>query len=185
MTVNKVSGQQSVEACSFAKEQTSSGYSWMGRRERYIRSFYHYSQERLWGHHSKLEGWYQLCVFIYDPKFSSWEDALSEDAWAAGGEYTIPKEEDARKAFQLESDVLYVSSFHEYENNGYRVELALFQYAEADNAWVIVEDYVWAKGNLEKYNKFVGSDDDDWKHERAMQAGMAFGCQGYNDEMGY
>ena len=27
--------------------------------------------------------------------------------------------------------------------------------------------------------------DADWKRERAMQAGMAFGCQGYNDEMGY
>jgi hypothetical protein len=27
--------------------------------------------------------------------------------------------------------------------------------------------------------------DDDWRTERAMQAGMAFGCQGYNDEMGY
>jgi len=28
-------------------------------------------------------------------------------------------------------------------------------------------------------------DDDDWKTERAMQAGMAFGCAGYNDAMGY
>ena len=28
-------------------------------------------------------------------------------------------------------------------------------------------------------------DDSDWQLERAMQAGMAFGCQGYNDTMGY
>jgi len=28
-------------------------------------------------------------------------------------------------------------------------------------------------------------DDADWRRERAMQAGMAFGCDGYNDEMGY
>lgn len=28
-------------------------------------------------------------------------------------------------------------------------------------------------------------DDDDWKQEAAMQAGMAFGCAGYNDAMGY
>lgn len=28
-------------------------------------------------------------------------------------------------------------------------------------------------------------DDSDWQHERAMQAGMAFGCQGYNEEMGF
>lgn len=27
--------------------------------------------------------------------------------------------------------------------------------------------------------------DDDWTRERAMQAGMAFGCDGYNDEMGW
>lgn len=26
---------------------------------------------------------------------------------------------------------------------------------------------------------------DEWASERAMQAGMAFGCDGYNDEMGY
>lgn len=28
-------------------------------------------------------------------------------------------------------------------------------------------------------------DDDLWRHEMAMQAGMAFGCDGYNDVMGY
>lgn len=28
-------------------------------------------------------------------------------------------------------------------------------------------------------------EDRDWQNERAMQAGMAFGCDGYNDEMGY
>ena len=27
--------------------------------------------------------------------------------------------------------------------------------------------------------------DDGWKLEAAMQAGMAFGCDGYNDEMGF
>lgn len=34
-----------------------------------------------------------------------------------------------------------------------------------------------------------GSDDEEYERmcrsERAMQAGMAFGCDGYNDEMGY
>lgn len=28
-------------------------------------------------------------------------------------------------------------------------------------------------------------DDREWQRERAMQAGMAFGCDGYNDEMGW
>lgn len=27
--------------------------------------------------------------------------------------------------------------------------------------------------------------DDGWRHERAMEAGMAFGCSAYNDIMGY
>lgn len=27
--------------------------------------------------------------------------------------------------------------------------------------------------------------DAEWQHERAMQAGMAFGCDGYNDEQGF
>lgn len=27
--------------------------------------------------------------------------------------------------------------------------------------------------------------DDDWRHEMAMEAGMAFGCQGYNDFYGW
>lgn len=27
--------------------------------------------------------------------------------------------------------------------------------------------------------------DDDWRREQAMQAGMAFGCDGYNDAMGW
>lgn len=28
-------------------------------------------------------------------------------------------------------------------------------------------------------------DDDDWRRERAMQAGMGLGCAAYNDHMGY
>ena len=28
-------------------------------------------------------------------------------------------------------------------------------------------------------------DDGEWQREQAMQAGMAFGCQGYNEAMGY
>lgn len=33
--------------------------------------------------------------------------------------------------------------------------------------------------------KIEKDDDSEWRHERAMQAGMAFGCEGYNDEMGF
>lgn len=42
--------------------------------------------------------------------------------------------------------------------------------------------------SLERRNpdyKKVEDSQDDWKQEAAMQAGMAFGCDGYNDMMGY
>jgi len=32
---------------------------------------------------------------------------------------------------------------------------------------------------------FQPSRDDGWRREQAMQSGMAFGCAGYNDVMGY
>jgi hypothetical protein len=31
----------------------------------------------------------------------------------------------------------------------------------------------------------MARDDAEWQRERAMQAGMGLGCDGYNDEMGY
>lgn len=31
----------------------------------------------------------------------------------------------------------------------------------------------------------LAQSDREWRHERAMQAGMAFGCDGWNNEMGY
>ena len=34
------------------------------------------------------------------------------------------------------------------------------------------------------FKKSSRSDDDDWKREAAQQAGMAFGCEGYNDYYG-
>lgn len=38
---------------------------------------------------------------------------------------------------------------------------------------------------LERYRKHLRLEDDGARTERAMQAGMAFGCDGYNDEMGW
>lgn len=50
--------------------------------------------------------------------------------------------------------------------------------------WIILDgpDIHLEKRNL-KFKRSV--DDGEWKREQAMQAGMAFGCDGYNDEMGY
>jgi hypothetical protein len=37
----------------------------------------------------------------------------------------------------------------------------------------------------ERHRREAARGDAEWRNERAMQAGMAFGCDGYNDEMGY
>lgn len=36
-----------------------------------------------------------------------------------------------------------------------------------------------------RHRRELARDSAEWKRERATQAGMAFGCDGYNDEMGY
>lgn len=38
---------------------------------------------------------------------------------------------------------------------------------------------------LKRYRKQLRLEDDGARSERAIQAGMAFGCDGYNDEMGW
>lgn len=53
------------------------------------------------------------------------------------------------------------------------------------NTWVVldgpdVHEEHRIRGPIYRANR-----DEDWNHEIAMQAGMAFGCQGYNDAMGY
>lgn len=49
--------------------------------------------------------------------------------------------------------------------------------------------YVWLDGpgvtGVRKLREPPKRSSDHWKREAAMQAGMAFGCDGYNDEMGY
>ena len=36
-----------------------------------------------------------------------------------------------------------------------------------------------------RYRREAARFDAEWRHEQAMQAGMAFGCDGYNDALGY
>jgi hypothetical protein len=36
-----------------------------------------------------------------------------------------------------------------------------------------------------KRRREIAREDHEWHRERAMQAGMVFGCDGYNDEMGW
>lgn len=50
--------------------------------------------------------------------------------------------------------------------------------------------YVWLEGPgisliRQLRPESTPDNDDDWRREIAMEAGMAFGCDGYNDAMGY
>jgi len=40
-------------------------------------------------------------------------------------------------------------------------------------------------GNKARYKRELEADRRAWQREIAMEAGMAFGCDGYNDAMGY
>jgi hypothetical protein len=61
------------------------------------------------------------------------------------------------------------------------------QYIEIDG----IEDTDLSKHGLSsRYRKNPSfrktrNDDSEWRREQAMQAGMAYGCQGYNEAMGY
>ena len=60
-----------------------------------------------------------------------------------------------------------------------------------DFAFVVVDGpdvHLVAKNpryNAKRARREARDADVEWRNERAMQAGMAFGCDGYNDEMGY
>jgi hypothetical protein len=64
-----------------------------------------------------------------------------------------------------------------------------FSPAEAPTAAYIMldgPDVHEIRANPEYVAPVDGDDgEDEWRRERAMQAGMAFGCDGYNDEMGW
>jgi len=59
-----------------------------------------------------------------------------------------------------------------------------FDYA---GMWVILhsEGDMLHEAQIPGERKVEPDDDSDWKREQAMEAGMAFGCDGYNDVMGY
>ena len=58
-------------------------------------------------------------------------------------------------------------------------------YADIPFVWLDGPDVSEVRKLREPEPDTTEDDDSDWRHEQAMQAGMAFGCDGYNDEMGY
>jgi len=65
-----------------------------------------------------------------------------------------------------------------------RAYYANWAYGEIDGPDV----YLVAKNprySEKRARREAAEDDAEWQRERAMQAGMAFGCDGYNDEMGW
>jgi hypothetical protein len=66
----------------------------------------------------------------------------------------------------------------------------LFTKASYDIQWIEIDGPVGSNHyevikNPNYSAKAVAFEDSLERSERAMQAGMAFGCQGYNEEMGY
>jgi hypothetical protein len=69
---------------------------------------------------------------------------------------------------------------------------ALEAYYHPEDKFRSVEPYQWVEidgPDIYECRQVVAGArapaDDDWRRESAMQAGMAFGCAGYNDYMGY
>ena len=66
-----------------------------------------------------------------------------------------------------------------------RITLLITGYAE-DIEMELDAHEPQAGETVESFLKWWNEDDfSDWREEIAMQAGMAFGCKGYNDAMGY
>lgn len=54
-----------------------------------------------------------------------------------------------------------------------------------ETGWVVLDGPDTHREYTVKAYSPEPDDCDDWRREQAMQAGMAFGCDGYNDVMGY
>lgn len=75
-----------------------------------------------------------------------------------------------------EAEAVFKSNNPTY-SNGKAINMNYIEYIELDGPGV---------SKLRKNPNYKPlPDDDDWKRESAMQHGMAFGCEGYNDVMGY
>lgn len=70
----------------------------------------------------------------------------------------------------------------------YSEALSVFHTDPPDTSikWVILQgpdgSGIWEE---RRNPNFHPSDPDDWRREQAMQTGMAFGCEGWNDYYGY
>lgn len=93
-------------------------------------------------------------------------DADNDDCWY-GNSY----------ATRSEAQAAYDAPVQNARNGYYRA--ADVMYVELDGPDINV------KRRNPAYRAPKRGQRDDWQAERAMQAGMAFGCDGYNDEMGY
>jgi len=57
---------------------------------------------------------------------------------------------------------------------------------KGDECWIEVDGpNIHEERCIQKATRKLRDDDDDWKREIANQAGLAFGCDGYNDAWGY
>lgn len=101
--------------------------------------------------------------------FGSHPDSDNDDCWTGADFDTL---EEARACF---------------DNPWNTFEKSAPGYYFSDTAYIVLESATeqLAIRKNPGFKPRRRRDDGEWKREAAMQAGMAFGCDGYNDEMGY
>ena len=103
-----------------------------------------------------MKNLYVVIYFGQDPDLAS-----TNECWA---DYDFSTEEEARSFFMEEPEYYFNSSTSHIVLGG----------PEGTDLW-----------EVRKNPGFKPGSDDSWRQEQAMQAGMAFGCEGYNDYMGF
>jgi hypothetical protein len=97
-------------------------------------------------------------------------EPLTDDGCNTGDDFT--NRESAERAFKLVCEAL---------ERGERI----WHSTCAATGWVVLDGPDVHKEYTVKAYSPEPDNGDDWRREAAMQAGMAFGCDGYNDAMGY
>ena len=113
-------------------------------------------------------------VELWSVNFWGSEPGTNDDCWTG---FDFKTEAEARAAYS-DPKKLKEDSYCPLQDAAW-IELAL---GTRGGTGVLTARTIDSKPNPD-YEPPV--DTDDWRQEPAMQAGMAFGCDGYNDMMGY
>ncbi|MDH5523042.1 MAG: hypothetical protein OEY01_03430 [Desulfobulbaceae bacterium] len=118
-------------------------------------------------------------MYGWNKKGSKWDS--NEDDWWEGSEPEYNTPEEAKTALMEAAKREILTG-----NSGYPLWGSIFQgeinhKAEVSGDIIAIEEFCLVEGNEALREADRRAD----RQEYAMQAGMAFGCDGYNDAMGY